>query len=152
QTGTMEVALRSAVEESLAAYAHSNAVFMAERLVACHPSPESSHLLATAYHAAGETHRAYSVLNPATTPRNRYLLAVCAFKLGKLQDAENALMAGGFGDAPGGIGDGAPNPAYCSLLLGQICRAANRTERAVEHFQRALRICPTLWVAWQNLC
>lgn len=61
-------------------------------------------------------------------------------------------MAGGFGDAPGGIGDGAPNPAYCSLLLGQICRAANRTERAVEHFQRALRICPTLWVAWQNLC
>ena len=67
----MEVALRSAVEESLAAYAHSNAVFMAERLVACHPSPESSHLLATAYHAAGETHRAYSVLNPATTPRNR---------------------------------------------------------------------------------
>jgi len=67
----MEVALRSAVEESLAAYAHSNAVFMAERLVACHPNPESSHLLATAYHAAGETHRAYSVLNPATTPRNR---------------------------------------------------------------------------------
>ena len=69
----MEVALRAAVEESLAAYAYQNAVFMAERLVACHPCPESTHLLATAYHAAGETHRAFSVLNPATTPRNRSL-------------------------------------------------------------------------------
>jgi len=84
--------------------------------------------------------------------RGRYLLAVCAFKLGKLQDAENALTAGTFGDVPGDACEGAPNPAYCALLLGQICRAANRSERAIEHFQLALRICPTLWVAWQNLC
>ena len=67
----VDVALRLAVEESLAAYATSNAVFLAERLVACSPSPETKYLLATAYHAAGETHRAFAVLSPATTAKNR---------------------------------------------------------------------------------
>lgn len=142
----IDIALRAAVDESLAAYATTNAVFLAERLLASSPTPESKYLLATAYHAAGQTHRAYAVLSPATTPKNRYLLAVCAFKLGKLQEAENALLAGASGV------EGAPSEAYCALLLGQICRAGNRNQKATEHFLRALELQPALWTAYENLC
>ena len=46
----------------------------------------------------------------------RYLLAVCAKKLGKLKEAEMALQGGNFG------AEGAPHEAYAYELMGQICK------------------------------
>ena len=46
----------------------------------------------------------------------RYLLAVCARKLGKVKEAEMALQGGNFGT------EGAPHEAYAYELMGQICK------------------------------
>jgi hypothetical protein len=131
--------LRLTVEEDLAAYQTANAVFVAEKLVAAFPSAESKHLLARAYLQADDTQRAFCTLYPASTSKNRcarsrshgactpgllltllassrYLLAICAKKLGKLKEAEMALQGGGFG------ADGAPHEAYAHELMGEICK------------------------------
>lgn len=42
--------------------------------------------------------------------------------------------------------------AYCYNLLGMICRAAGRCALAIEHFEKALSLQPTLWCAYQNMC
>ena len=142
---TNEGLLRLTVEEDLAAFQTENAVFVAEKLVAAFPSPESKHLLARAYLQSDDTQRAFCTLYPASTPKNRslcclncsrklslfrsapwafadrqpvirYLLAVCAKKLGKLKEAEMALQSGNFGT------EGAPHEAYAYELMGQICK------------------------------
>ena len=79
-------------------------------------------------------------------PGARYLLAVCAKKLDKVKEAEMALQAGNFGT------EGAPHEAYAYELMGQICKAANRNAQAHEFFSKALKLKPTLWVCWENMC
>lgn len=136
-----ESLLRLTVEEDLAAFQTENAVFVAEKLVAGFPTPESKHLLARAYLQANDTQRAFCTLYPASTPKNRwarraapravrtrtvlcahrralprYLLAVCAQRLGKLKEAEMALQDCIFG------AEGAPHDAYAYELMGQICK------------------------------
>ena len=140
-----ESLLRLTVEEDLAAFQTQNAVFVAEKLVAGFPTPESKHLLARAYLQANDTQRAFCTLYPASTPKNRlherarrafatrglvtalcsvltpptlprYLLAVCAQRLGKLKEAEMALQDCKFG------AEGAPHDAYAYELMGQICK------------------------------
>ena len=66
-----ESLLRLTVEEDLAAFQTQNAVFVAEKLVAGFPTPESKHLLARAYLQANDTQRAFCTLYPASTPKNR---------------------------------------------------------------------------------
>jgi hypothetical protein len=69
---SLEIALRVAVEESLAAHHTTNAIFLAERLLACSTSNiEHRHLLASAYLAAGETYKAYSTLRQCSSAKNR---------------------------------------------------------------------------------
>ena len=67
-----ESLLRLTVEEDLAAFQTENAVFVAEKLVAGFPTPESKHLLARAYLQANDTQRAFCTLYPASTPKNRW--------------------------------------------------------------------------------
>ena len=62
--------LRLTVEEDLAAYQTENAVFVAEKLVAAFPSPESKHLLACAYLQANDAQRSFATLYPASTPKS----------------------------------------------------------------------------------
>ena len=71
-----EAFLRLTVEEDLAAFQTENAVFVAEKLVAAFPSPESKHLLARAYLQADDTQRAFATLYPASTPKNRSVLVL----------------------------------------------------------------------------
>ena len=76
--------LRLTVEEDLAAYQTENAVFVAEKLVAAFPSPESKHLLARAYLQANDAQRAFATLYPASTPKNRSSAAsfvLCCLRL-----------------------------------------------------------------------
>lgn len=68
----LETALRVTVEESLAAHHTTNAIFLAERLLACSSTNvDYRHLLASAYLAAGETYKAYSILRQCNSPKNR---------------------------------------------------------------------------------
>jgi len=67
--------LRLTVEEDLVAFQTENAVFVAEKLVAAFPSAESKHLLARAYLQADDAQRAFCTLYPASTAKNRSVLA-----------------------------------------------------------------------------
>ena len=49
-------------------------------------------LLATCYHRASQTYRAYHVLRGLVGEQSRYLFALCCMQLGKLTEAEAALM------------------------------------------------------------
>lgn len=71
-----EAFLRLTVEEDLAAFQTENAVFVAEKLVAAFPSPESKQLLAQAFLQANDTQRAFATLYPASTPKNRSVLVL----------------------------------------------------------------------------
>lgn len=59
------------------------------------PSPSSQanlFLLATCYHRANQSYRAYHLLKGMPGEQSRYLFALCAMQLGKLTEAESALL------------------------------------------------------------
>ena len=57
----------------------------------CAPQ-ESIFLLATCYHRASQSYRAYHLLKGLAGAQSRYLFALCCLQLGKLTEAESALM------------------------------------------------------------
>ncbi len=141
-----EQVLREGIEQSLRAHLSENAVFLAERLCLAHPSPTSDNLLARAHLQAGDLTRAANALHPPNTPTNRYLYALCCYKIGtpqRLRDAEDQLRASHARAIPGG--------AAGQYLLAAIYHRTSRKEAAVEHYQRALRSNPTLWMAFEQL-
>ena len=71
---------------------YENAVFLAERVHAESPCDASKLLLATCHYSAGAANRAVVVLQSCATPQNRYLLALCCMRLGRLQEAQNAQI------------------------------------------------------------
>ena len=76
-----------------------------------------------------------AVLCGATRPENRYLLACCCFRQGRLVEAENALLGG----EDHHIDDveaikNVPKGAAGLYLLGKICRRGNRRQQAIACF------------------
>lgn len=49
-------------------------------------------LLATCYHRCNQSYRAYHLLKGLGGEQSRYLCALCAMQLGKLTEAEAALL------------------------------------------------------------
>ncbi|CAM9824039.1 unnamed protein product [Choristocarpus tenellus] len=90
----MEEALRPLVRIYLDGYMLSNALFLCERLVAYNPSEENVLLLATCHLRDGADLRAHALLQGSRAPQNRYLLALCCLNMGKLAEAERALLEG----------------------------------------------------------
>ena len=79
---TMNVAGRAALEgqlvatiqENLSLYLNENAIFLAERLVAEFPSEQNVYLLATCYHRAQQTYRAYHLLKRKEQSGNELII------------------------------------------------------------------------------
>lgn len=151
------------MHESLASYLAGNAVFLAERLVACRESAENLALLGRCYYRAGQTARAYHTLKAVGSPEARYLFALCCKEMGRLSEAELALLPARMAAQPGAPppqsqleqrndATGVPHGAAGLLLLGQLCRATDRRKDAVGYLQRALRLDPFLWTAYEELC
>jgi hypothetical protein len=72
----LESHLVACVQENLALYMYENAIFLGERLLAEFPSEANVYLLATCYHRAQQTYRAFHLLKggprrppPASSPR-----------------------------------------------------------------------------------
>ncbi|KAF2351727.1 hypothetical protein FHG87_017516 [Trinorchestia longiramus] len=96
--------LQAAIWHCLNSYDYTDAVFLAERLVAEVSSNESVYLLASAYHRSGETAHANHILRThgPRTPKLRYLHAVTAHSLNRCvghslnryPEAESVLVAG----------------------------------------------------------
>ncbi|EGZ28162.1 hypothetical protein PHYSODRAFT_554422 [Phytophthora sojae] len=149
----MEEALATQVQLYLDAYVYENARFLAERLVAHHPSEENTLLLATCYYRNGQAARASAVLSGCTRLENRYLLACCCFEQGKLVEAENALLGGEnchIDDVD--AMENVPAGAAGLYLLGRVCRRGNRRQQAVACFVKSLETDPFMWSAYEQLC
>ena len=58
----LEGQLVASIQENLALYLYDNAIFLAERLLAEFPSEQNVYLLATCYHRAEQSYRAYHLL------------------------------------------------------------------------------------------
>ncbi|KAF4047271.1 Tetratricopeptide repeat [Phytophthora infestans] len=149
----METALVGQVQRYLDLYVYDNARFLAERLVAHHPSEENALLLASCYYRKGQVDRAVEVLSGATRAENRYLLARCCFQQNKLVEAENALLGGEkcHIDELDAI-ENVPAGAAGLYLLGRVCRRGNRRQQAVACFIKSLEIDPFMWSAYEELC
>lgn len=123
-----ESLLRLTVEEDLAAFQTQNAVFVAEKLVAGFPTPESKHLLARAYLQANDTQRAFCTLYPASTPKNRLKASARrAFATRGLVTAPCSVLTP---RTPGTSSPSAPSGSGSSRRRRWRCRTASLGPRA----------------------
>lgn len=78
-------------------------------------------------------------------PQSRYLFALCCFHLGKLTEAEAALL-------PDNDSSRIPNGAAGLYLLGKIYQLSNRHPVAIAYYRDALQLDPMMWCALEELC
>lgn len=134
------------------------------------------YLLATCYYRSGKANQARSLLQSKGTqsPQCQYLLAKCCLDLNKyviifvgknsrldnlnffrLAEAEGTLMGGNIfkqkslDDVVAEYGDAA---AFALVLLGQVYMQTERKFKAIEVLNRALKLNPFLWAAFELLC
>ncbi len=135
------------------------------------------YLLATCYYRSGKANQARSLLQSKGTqsPQCQYLLAKCCLDLNKyviifvgirklsskflfvfrLAEAEGTLMGGNIfkqkslDDVVAEYGDAA---SFVLVLLGQVYMQTERKLKAVEVLNRALKLNPFLWAAFELLC
>jgi len=156
-TGTATTAtLRQLVEANLSLFLYEPAKFFAERLYYEDPQPEHLHLLGQSYFRAGKVQQTYLLLQNSPWPANRYLFAMAALQLGKLSEAERALLPTAGADKgsttkPGQPDTAVPGGAAGLYLLGQVCRRGQRKEAAVEYFKQSLQLDPAMWGAITEL-
>ena len=134
-----------------------------------HPRTQANaHLLATCYYRADQANRAYHTLKGRTSPKCRYLFALCCVKLRRLPEAEAALCrsplpAGGRPPATDSSAaerpaanaratSDVPNGAHGLYLLGRVCKETGRDKAAAAHFADALALDPFMWCAYEELC
>lgn len=155
----LEQQLIDAVFDSLQNHIYSNAVFLAERLVAEKSCEETKSILAECYIAEMKPYKAYYVLKDCKSDQNRYKFALTCFKLNKLKEAEKALSAPlyessnskylfNYSVSPENV----PNGAYGLYLLGLINERLQKYTDAKEYYGKALELNPTLWIAYEKLC
>ena len=185
-----EGTLIALVERYLSLSLHRNATFLAERLNAAFPCARNTHLLATCYYRQGDHGRAFAMLmerkravwdfrrasgsyaDQVAEEASKYLLALCAWKIGELKEAESALLNGqvtlGKGEAPVDMSSMSPkqlsdvvlrsekcpipNGAAGLYLLGRICLEGSRHEHAIEYFALALKLDAFMFDAYEQLC
>lgn len=75
----------------------------------------------------------------------RYLFAKCCIELGKLNEAETALL-------PENDVAQVPNGAAGYYLLGRVYQLSNRHNIAVAYYNTALQLDPMMWCAHEELC
>ncbi|EFN54950.1 hypothetical protein CHLNCDRAFT_24117 [Chlorella variabilis] len=144
-SAALEEHLVACVQHSLGLYLFDNACFLCERLVAQFPSEANLFLLATCYHRSNQSFRAYHLLKGLTGEQSRYLYALCAMQLGKLTEAETALL-------PDNDASRVPNGGAGFYLLGRIHQLSNRHSAAIAYYSTALQLDPMLWSAFEELC
>lgn len=142
--------LRHLVVQNLSLFLYDNAKFYAERLYYEDPQPENLHLLGQSYFRQGKIKQTYLILQHSNWPTNRYLFALSCISLGKLNEAERALLSPTAGKILGSKSPlkdvtSVPGGAAGYYLLGLICRKEQRKEAAIEYFQKSLQIDPALW-------
>lgn len=82
----------------------------------------------------------------------RYLLALCCFRLEKLEEAEAALLSSGSDSvmAPE-AGQPVANGAAGLFLMGQVKERQQNCDQAVKYYSQCLDLCPFMWCAYERL-
>ena len=134
---------------SLQNHLHENAIFLAERAVAEQACDASKLLLATCHYSAGAANRAVVILQGCSAPENRYLLALCCMRLGRLPEAQTALLGPAMPDTEATAA--LPNGAAGLYLVGIICLKMQQRQRATKYLTRCLGSNPFMWSAHEAL-
>lgn len=155
-----EEPLRAAIWHALNHYAFNDAAFLAERLFAEVGSDEALFLLATVYYRSGQAKRTYHLLQKKGNPtaQCKFLFAKCCVDLNKLAEAEKVLTScssttgSNAKQTDSVVSEFGSAASYSLALLGEVCRKAEKTTRAVECFKSSLRHNPLLWSSFEALC
>jgi anaphase-promoting complex subunit 3 len=145
------------VETYLRLHCYEDATFIAERLYARKKEPRMLYYLANCYFQQGDILRAYKKLAGTTSNiciESRYLLALSAFKLGKLGCAEETLtecLSANFVSFATYKGNAKKINVPCGslglLLLGKIYRASKKFDEAKACLRFSIANDPYLWTA-----
>lgn len=155
-----EEPVKSAIWHALNHYAFDDAAFLAERFFAEVGSDEALYLLATTYYRSGQAKRAYYLLQKRGCPtaQCKYLFAKCCVDLNKLPEAERVLTTcnntatGNVKQVETVVSEFGSAASYSLALLGEVCRKAEKTTRAIECFKSSLKHNPLLWSSFETLC
>ncbi|EAR84490.2 tetratricopeptide repeat protein (macronuclear) [Tetrahymena thermophila SB210] len=153
--------LIDSIEDNLANHLPSNAVFLAERLLAEQDTEETRGILAECYMAENKHYKVYDILKLCKSEMNRYRFALVCLKLNKNQDGEKALLMENYNPQDQNmqskhrsqmLPDYVPNGCYGFYLLGLIYEGQQKFQEAKNYFVKALELNPTLWVAYEKIC
>ena len=149
-SGGLSATLWAWCQWSLQNHLHENAIFLAERVCAESGGGDASKLLlATCHYSAGAANRAVKILEGCTAPANRYLLALCCMRLGRLPEAQTALLGASMPDTEATAA--LPNGAAGLYLMGMVCLKMQQRQRAIKYLTRCLGINPFMWSAYEAL-
>ncbi|KAJ6238205.1 cell division cycle protein 27 [Anaeramoeba flamelloides] len=146
----MESILLDCLKWSNNHFLFSNSIFFAERLFAENQSNTNLKQLASVYLKSGRIRQAYEILLGAGPeqylhPANRYIFAMCCFRLGKYQDVLQILQ-------PTKTNKQTLTDEASLFLLGLVCKRQNRKKEAEKWFRLSLELNPFLWAAFHELC
>ena len=150
EVSLLETQLTEAIYESLHNHVPSNAIFLAERLLAERDNEENRSLLAECYVADNKHYKVYHILKDCTSDANRYKFALSCVKISKFKEAEKALLGTELGKPHKNL-DTVPNGCYGLYLLGIITEKTQRCGEAKEYFLKTLELNPTMWSAYEKL-
>tara|TARA_B110000091_G_scaffold212447_1_gene259216 strand:+ start:68 stop:1930 length:1863 start_codon:yes stop_codon:yes gene_type:complete len=169
------------INHYLSLHVYSTATFLCERLYAQNKKPSILNKLAACYYASNHIEKTFMLLRGCTSPDNRYLYAVCAEKLGNLQEAEKSLLydstcpsvplATHIKNLNNTVLNNTSSPNECAaatrqfvqdqmhvpngasglFMLGTICRKGNRKQQAHTCFKLCLVLEPHFWGAFAAL-
>eukprot|EP01083_Nonionella_stella_P047559 127314_1 len=140
---------------------YTSAIFLVERVHAEVNTERTLFQLAKCYHDSGKFNVVFELLKDTccgrgvqqAPPDTRYLFAVSAYKLGKLNEAE-ACMLGRSSVLSAAVpsSDMIPGGASGMNLLGRICLKGTRNQEAEQYFQKSIAMDPFMWSSFKALC
>lgn len=156
----LETQLIDSIRDSLSNYLSPNATFLAERLFYERDTEEYRGILAECYISENRYYKAYHILQSTKSEENRYKLAITCNRLGKLKEAEKALLSSNYNDFLSNKYtsqsayklDNVPNGSFGIYLLGVINEKQQKFQEAKDYYLKALDLNPTLWIAYEKLC
>ncbi|SPO02857.1 uncharacterized protein DNG_05534 [Cephalotrichum gorgonifer] len=164
-TASVKRTLQEVIYYHLDNYLLNNALFFAERLVAFDPqSTHARRLLGLCHFRLNDYHSATETLNPVLIKHPdlacTWIYAQSCFALKKYKDGAAALeksrslwpRATAMGKNQSSARDLNLDPAALLCLLGKLYRELDDSDRAVHHFESALRMNPFMWDAFTSLC
>jgi anaphase-promoting complex subunit 3 len=142
-----------------------NALFFAERLLAHdHRSPEASYLLALCHLRLGDNASAYEYAKQVASKGAHlgciHVFAQAALELGRYKDGIlvlekfRALWQGSssLGKHTSSSRHTSPDAAVVNCLLGKLYCGYDNKQKAIFHFEEALKLNPFMWDALTSLC